>query len=102
MEKVTAYKCSFCKDSTRRLYLSPSGCRRHEKRCWLNPARKSCATCLNLYSHYDDDKDKSGWRCLDIPSIVPFKSKISNCHLWQDRGTIFDNEEVRFDRPIER
>ena len=103
MEKVTAYKCDFCKDDAQRLFLSRSGCAKHEKRCWLNPARKSCATCGNL-SEKIEEVEPCGycWICLVRKNFTPFKSKISNCPHWNDSGGIFINEETLFNRPIER
>lgn len=103
MEKITAYKCSFCKDSNRSIFLSRSGCRAHEKQCWLNPARKSCATCINL-----DEFDPEGivfkveWRCTVRKDITPFKRKIIDCPEWEESCAIFTNEEMLYNRPIER
>ena len=46
MKKVTAYKCEFCE----KLLNSYSGMHKHEKKCFYNPASKSCITCKNLNS----------------------------------------------------
>ena len=87
MIPVRAYKCSFCKVS--KLFLSRSGCRAHEKRCWLNPARRSCATCTDVYRI---EGETISWGCNSRRDVVPFKSKITNCPLWDPSGTIFDND----------
>ena len=103
MEKITAYKCSFCKDSSRSIFQSRSGCRKHEKRCWLNPARKSCATCSNLSERIDTvEPFGSEWRCSSRKEVKPFKSKIDNCFCWEESGAIFTNGERKYNRPIER
>uniref|UniRef100_A0A6H1ZGJ3 Uncharacterized protein n=1 Tax=viral metagenome TaxID=1070528 RepID=A0A6H1ZGJ3_9ZZZZ len=103
MEKVMAYKCDFCKDSSRRLFLSYSGCRKHEKKCWLNPARRSCATCENL-TEVPEKVEPYGkhWRCMVRNDVTPFKGKISGCPSWGDSHSIFTNEEPNLDRPTER
>ena len=87
MTKVTAYKCSFCK--TPKLYLSQQGCKKHEKRCWLNPARRSCATCVNVYRL---DGAEIIWKCQSIKEATPFKGKIDKCPMYSPSGDIFDNE----------
>lgn len=46
MREVTAYQCEHCYKVYR---LKPSA-KAHEKRCYLNPATRSCATC-------------AGWNC---------------------------------------
>ena len=92
MEKVTAYKCSFCTPSKRKLFLSRSGCSKHEKRCWLNPARKSCATCINLRVCVEE-QEADGWKCLKRIDITPFKGAIFACRYWEESGAIFANEE---------
>ena len=103
MEKVTAYKCSFCKDDKRSIYLSRSGCRKHENRCWLNPARKSCATCINIITVIQE-KEPYGqeWACSVRKNVKPFSTKIENCLYWEESGAIFSNEEPLFNRPVER
>ena len=101
MLKVTAYQCSYCKDRDRRLYLSKSGCRQHEKRCWLNPARKSCATCDNLEEGWDNDTG-SYWLCSRRMVKRPFKQKVVNCLAWTEAVGIFNDEEMRFSRPVDR
>ena len=103
MEKITAWKCDFCKDSSRSIYLSRSGCSKHEKKCWLNPARKSCATCSNL-SEYIEDREPFGgsWKCSERKEVMPFAQKISDCLYWEESGAIFANIGIKFDRPIER
>jgi len=87
MEKVPAYKCSFCKPSSPSLFLSRSGVKKHEERCWLNPARRSCATCANLASVGEVD---TGWKCLK-GICTPFKEKVENCPHYESSGDIFDN-----------
>ena len=86
MKKVTAYQCEFCK--TPRLYLSKSGAKKYEEKCWLNPVRKSCATCGYLYS--DLSAAGEGWKCSETKHI-PFKKKIENCPCFIRSGGIFDD-----------
>lgn len=103
MEKIIAYKCSFCKDSSRRLFLSKSGCRKHEKKCWLNPVRKSCATCANLCEKIETKEPYGAmWRCFIRKSFTPFSKKVSDCAYWEESGAIFTNEDILLNRPIER
>ena len=89
MKKVTAYQCDFCKKP--RLYLSRSGVKKHEVRCWLNPARKSCATCANLLEHIEG-KEPFGqiWKC-SVTTHTPFKKKIDNCPHYIQGGGIFND-----------
>jgi len=103
MKQVIAYKCDYCKDSSRSIYLSRSGCQKHERKCWLNPIRKSCATCLNLHEYVEEEEPYGGsWKCLARKDVVPFSTKISQCLYWEESGAIFTNEEPKLNRPIER
>lgn len=93
MKKVIAYQCEFCKHP--RLFSSRSGCKNHEKKCWMNPKRKSCAMCLNLFEHSDPGIKKK-WRCLATHQtnqpIIPFKNKIENCPYWEQSEYYFNGE----------
>lgn len=93
MEKVTAYKCDFCKHP--KLFLSRSGCKNHEESCWLNPKRKSCATCINLFEH-GDPGIKKRWSCMathkDDEPIIPFLNKVVNCPYWVESEFYFNDE----------
>lgn len=44
MQKITAFACDFCK----KLYRTKSGGKRHEDRCFFNPATHSCVTCKHI------------------------------------------------------
>lgn len=44
MHSITAYQCDHCKS----INISIKNMKRHERKCHLDPANKSCATCLNL------------------------------------------------------
>lgn len=44
MEKITAYKCEFCS----KILNTYSGMSKHEKKCFYNPATKSCIICKHL------------------------------------------------------
>ena len=101
MEKVTAYKCSFCQDRQRRLFLPRSGCKKHEERCWLNPARKSCATCANLFEAAIDDGEYMEFQCSKNEA-KPFKQKVEFCPYWELGEGVFGDEKPRNNRPIER
>ena len=95
MKKVTAYQCDFCK--TPKLYLSRGGARKHEKRCWLNPIRKSCATCANLVevlaSKNDPMVETMNWHCTDR-RVTPFKQKIDNCRHYGRGDGLFNDGQV--------
>jgi hypothetical protein len=86
MQPVKAYKCDFCK----KIYLSISGVKKHEKRCWLNPARRSCITCSNL-NHFVDPEllHGDGWECLKN-ICTPFKQKIERCIYWEESELPFN------------
>jgi len=43
MEKITAFQCGYCP----KIYNNPKQTGAHEKKCYHNPASKSCATCQN-------------------------------------------------------
>lgn len=45
MKQVTAYACEFCPPRKRKIYLSESSAKRHEKGCFLNPENRACASC---------------------------------------------------------
>lgn len=90
MKKVTAYQCEFCRSP--KLFLSRSGAKRHEDRCWLNPARKSCATCMNLDEGVEElEPYGMTWRCLENV-CTPFKQKVENCPYYE-QSTPFNDEE---------
>ena len=99
-EKITAYKCIYCTELRRNIYESRSGCRKHEARCWLNPARKSCATCANLSEGVEQGEPL--WVCRERKDVKPFKQKIENCPHWEESGAIFTNEDALWNRPVER
>jgi len=42
MEKVNVWKCSFCKKTS----FHKGAINKHERKCFYNPATRSCATCL--------------------------------------------------------
>ena len=83
MKKVTAYQCVFCE----KIYLSRSGAGKHEKKCWLNPARRSCATCGNLMYY---DGREGGWRCT-VRNIRVFREKIEQCPYYDQGVGIFND-----------
>jgi len=86
MKKVTAFKCDFCE----KVLLSRSGIRNHEKKCWLNPNRESCATCGNLfYGDYEVGKDAE-WKCFE-QIHKPFKQKVENCVGYDQGDGIFND-----------
>jgi len=88
MKKITAYQCEFCKHS---LFLSRAGAKKHEEKCWLNPKRKSCATCLHVYHKIDMGESEYVWFCA-ANEAAPFKKKIENCESWQlNSDGIFDD-----------
>ena len=52
MRKIMAYQCDWCN----KIYKTKSAMAKHEKRCFYNPAVKSCWTCNNNME-YDTDND---------------------------------------------
>lgn len=46
----TFYKCEYCHKYRRVPKIWESGylCKDHERKCYFNPARRSCATCKSL------------------------------------------------------
>ena len=44
MHQVTAFQCDYCQ----RINSSQRNMRRHEHKCYLNSANRSCATCVHL------------------------------------------------------
>lgn len=72
MIKVSGFVCEHCTAAgkKKRILASASGCIRHEKNCYYNPARRACVTC-QLCEHdapdaiEPDDIWGNGFSCKD-------------------------------------
>jgi len=47
--EIKAWKCAFCK----KYYMSKGAANHHEKKCFHNPATKSCITCGNFLTVHE-------------------------------------------------
>ena len=74
MQEVKGYACDFCKDAkkVKRVYATPGSCKRHEQKCFRNPASKACATCglwdereFGAGSHEEPDATATRRVCRD-------------------------------------
>lgn len=93
MKQVIINKCDFC----RHVSFYKSNLNRHEKKCFYNPATKSCATCLwfsPLYSFHEFQCYPI--RCFakkikEIPEDYRMKLK-TKCKKWMNIDIYFMNE----------
>lgn len=62
MIEVKGYVCSHCKAHGRvnRVYSTKTGAARHEKHCYFDPARKTCAMCDKCHQEEQDDNGSYG------------------------------------------
>ena len=75
MKEITAYECDHCLKILRTKY----GIRRHENRCWKNPAVRSCQTCGHLEDDMTrDEMTRVGWICTE-GEATPFSEEIRDC-----------------------
>ncbi len=84
---VTRYQCPFCRKTRARKHAA----REHISRCWLNPATRSCKTCLFFTDEPDGDYCtgqpcgcNQGFRQCDagVPGVAEGKI-ITGCPLWK-------------------
>ncbi len=68
--EVRAYKCEYCD----KVYINKPSAASHEKKCFWNPEKRACATCLNPYDR----------RCVETDSDLTVKGELkSNCPMWE-------------------
>ena len=87
MHQVTVFQCDHCK----RINSSQHNMRRHERRCHLDSANRSCATCVHLQTvdlDYDvylgdgevDSRSRPGpWCAAKEIQLYPLQTK---CDKW--------------------
>ena len=81
-KKVVAYRCEFSGCRYRTL-LDRKAIERHEKHCFINPARKSCRTCRHDHLERDEPETGSpGGNWCDLNAVPPSKNMVVNCALW--------------------
>jgi len=86
-KKIIRYKCDYCKKT----YANKSAAKRHEWRCFFNPATKSCATCKNADMISDDNDEPVDW-CRKINSRIFRKGwAVVSCHKWEPIEYIEEN-----------
>ena len=76
MKQVTAYACEFCPSQKRKIYLSQSSAKHHEKHCFLNPENRACASCNR------NDRDNS-CSYLQAPTDSNPTGLRKDCPLWR-------------------
>ena len=88
MHQVTAFQCDHCK----RINSSQHNMRRHERKCHLESANRSCATCVHLETvdlEYDvflgdgsfDSRMRPGpWCAAKDEKLYPLQTK---CEKWE-------------------
>jgi hypothetical protein len=62
MKEVTAFVCDFCPRKKR--FAVRGAAKRHESRCFYNPATRACATCANFNYVPDYHEHETGY-CLE-------------------------------------
>lgn len=88
MKPVAAYQCDYCGQINRDRKQS----RAHERRCYYNPASRSCVTCGN-FCRYDEEQFTSQfgevigcvctyWYCLF--SKASLDRRATNCEGWRE------------------
>ena len=76
---VLRFDCPFCGSgfrSSKKAYVVE-----HMKRCWSDPAKKTCRTC----AHFDR---AAMWDAEDVCNLgqdVPERAPVVDCSLWRDR-----------------
>lgn len=100
-KEVTGFVCDHCAAAGRkkRILASASGCARHEKNCYYNPARRACVSCLLCVNEADETTDQKtiwgrGFGCEDghdradagmcNGAILPAAPK-HDCEYWQPK-----------------
>ncbi len=81
MKKVTAWQCSFCGfyKKTKKSVME------HEERCYLDPEKRACATCVhNLFSkdYFETEKELTNNYCYARDVYLLKKNLRINCSLW--------------------
>lgn len=85
--KRTAWACQFgCRN---RLLSSRTGMEAHERRCFWNPATRSCATCEHFFpgsvSPFPDDPPEP-WACAESVRDFDKEGLTTNCPRWAMKG----------------
>lgn len=100
--QVTRWRCPHCSRS----HSDRTRARAHMARCWLNPAVKSCKTCVNFDSGSNgcgtyDCNCASGESCYrGLPVQVPNETRPNsflfpvNCPLWEFLDEDADAKQV--------
>ena len=87
MKKVIVSQCDFCEKTA----FAESSIKKHEKKCFFNPATKSCATCLwfsRLHSIGNETKCYLG-KFSKAPEGEKQKLKTS-CGSWKNPDVVAD------------
>lgn len=84
MKQVTRYKCDYCK----RAYASKYKALDHERKCFFNPANKSCITCRHndikeILDNEGYPRDAVGW-CFKMNREIFRKGcVVKDCPKWE-------------------
>lgn len=90
MQEVTAFICDFC--PRKRRFAQRGTAKRHEARCFYNPARKACASCKHFayeksyYDHETGYSEEGGPSCAKdmLHSGPEISSQLrSECEGWE-------------------
>jgi hypothetical protein len=87
MKKIKAYQCGFCD----KIYLRYSSCYSHEKKCFYNPATKSCRSCANFLIEDRYNKDEGFFEDIPICKarvLVSWKKLRNDCEKYSVRLSI--------------
>lgn len=75
--KVERWNCDYCKKH----YAHKGSATQHEKKCFYNPANKSCASCVHaMFSIYT----KAPESMCEITGKAIFQELIANCQHWKE------------------
>ncbi len=111
MKEVTAFVCDFCPRKKRFAFRSTA--RRHELKCFYNPAMQACATCANFnfvpyYNEYDTGYSHGGPECSKglLNKLDEFTTSElrSECEGWQPKTspTVSIKQVITSDEKVTR
>lgn len=86
MKQVTAYACEFCPSSKLKIYLFKSSAQRHEKKCFLNPENRACASCKHNFRNIEDEVCFLNFHDAATPSNPTGLRK--NCPMWMPKEEV--------------
>lgn len=94
--KVTRWQCPAC----RRTWAKKARAAEHAARCWLNPANRSCKTCVHRiepdsqYGYDTEEGCRAGVELERDPAASFMAILPIHCPKWESDGTAAPNQEA--------